>query len=292
MRLVLGTAQFSNQYGVLKKKVNVKKIFKFINGEKIIKSIDTSPFYGEAEKIIGKNLERNIKIITKINPFKFISTSKNLDNFKKDFDNTLKNLQTNSVHGLLFHKESDIMKIKNDFFFYYLDELKKHKIIKKIGFSSYNLDNINYNMNLYNFKIVQLPVNIFNSRYEYIRNINYYRKKFDLEFHARSIFLQGLGFLKKIKSPRFKKLNDKLIMMDKISKKFSITNYDLMLSGVSRFDCIDSFIIGCSSYSDLIALKKFNNHKLKKQILDKLIINDIFINDPRKWPRKINYETY
>ena len=76
MKFALGTAQFSNDYGLLKKKVDVKKIFKFVNNQKIIRSIDTSPFYGEAEKLIGKYLKRNVKITTKINPFKFVSTKK------------------------------------------------------------------------------------------------------------------------------------------------------------------------------------------------------------------------
>ena len=44
MKFALGTAQFSNEYGLLKK-ANVKKIFEFVNKESIIESIDTSPFW-------------------------------------------------------------------------------------------------------------------------------------------------------------------------------------------------------------------------------------------------------
>ena len=287
MNFALGTAQFSNEYGLLKKKVNVKKIFKFVNNEKIIRSIDTSPFYGEAEKLIGKYLKRDVKITTKINPFRFISTRKNLDAFKKNLEISLKNLKTEAIDGILFHKEADIKKIKKDVFFYYLDELIKNKIIKKVGFSAYNLDSLNENLNIYDFKVVQLPLNIFNSNFNYIKTINLMKNKFKLEFHARSIFLQGLGLFEKVNNYRFKKLNDKLKIMNKISKKYSISHHDIMLSGVSRFNCIDSFVIGCSSYNDLIELKNFKPKKLKNDHFNSLIIKDNFINDPRKWPKKI-----
>lgn len=287
MNISLGTAQFSNNYGLLKKKVNVKKIFKFVNNEKIIKSIDTSPFYGDAEKLIGKHLHRNVKITTKINPFKSISTKKNLDIFKKDLEISLKNLKLESIDGILFHREEDIKKIKKDVFFYYLDELIKNKIIKKVGFSAYNLDNFSENLNIYNFKVAQLPINIFNSNVDYIKNINLMKKKFKLELQARSIFLQGLGLFKKINNSKFKKLNNKLKIMREISKKYSITHHDIMLTGVSRFNCIDSFIIGCGSYNDLIVLKKFKPIKLENDYFNSLIIKDNFINDPRKWPKKI-----
>lgn len=287
MKFALGTAQFSNDYGLLKKKVDVKKIFKFVNNQKIIRSIDTSPFYGEAEKLIGKYLKRNVKITTKINPFKFVSTKKNLDIFKKDLEVSLKNLKLETIDGILFHREADIKKIKKDVFFYYLDELIKNKVINKVGFSTYNLDSLNENLNVYNFKVVQLPLNIFNSNFNYIKNIKLMKKKFNLEFQARSIFLQGLGLLQKVNNNRFKKLNDKLKIMNKISKKYSISHYDIMLTGVSRFNWIDSFIVGCSSSNDLIALKKFKPVKFKDDYFKSLIIKDNFINDPRKWPKKI-----
>ena len=60
-----------------------------------------------------------------------------------------------------------------------------------------------------------------------------------------------------------------------------------MLSGVSRFDFIDSFIIGCSSFNDLKEKKNFKQKKLKNKYFNSLIIRDSFINYPRKWPKKI-----
>ena len=212
---------------------------------------------------------------------------KNLDIFKKDLEVSLKNLKLDTIDGILFHREADIKKIKKDVFFYYLDELIKNKVINKVGFSTYNLDSLNENLNVYNFKIVQLPLNIFNSNFNYIKNIKLMKKKFNLEFQARSIFLQGLGLLQKVNNNRFKKLNDKLKIMNKISKKYSISHYDIMLTGVSRFNWIDSFIVGCSSSNDLIALKKFKPVKFKDDYFKSLIIKDNFINDPRKWPKKI-----
>ena len=57
MKLALGTAQLTSEYGLLKKKLDKKKISKFfeiINNKNFIKLIDTSPYYNKSEKVIGK----------------------------------------------------------------------------------------------------------------------------------------------------------------------------------------------------------------------------------------------
>jgi aryl-alcohol dehydrogenase-like predicted oxidoreductase len=80
MKFSLGTAQFSNNYGVLKKKTDPEKIFRFINSENSINFIDTAPGYINSEKLIGKfkhkvdwiNLLLNNKNITHRNIYKII----------------------------------------------------------------------------------------------------------------------------------------------------------------------------------------------------------------------------
>ena len=68
-KLVLGGANFGQIYGIDKKKINqqeIKKIFRFFKdkNKKII--IDSSPNYGNCEKILGEIKFQNYLIITKI----------------------------------------------------------------------------------------------------------------------------------------------------------------------------------------------------------------------------------
>ena len=69
MRLTLGTANFLKNYSLIQKD-NLNSLYKkkLILKAKIlgIKFIDTSPAYGNAEKIIGKTGVKIFKIITKI----------------------------------------------------------------------------------------------------------------------------------------------------------------------------------------------------------------------------------
>lgn len=287
MKFSLGTAQLSNNYGVLKKKVKPKKIFNFINNDKTINLIDTAPAYCGAEKIIGKYLERKIKIITKISPFKYISTEKNLDKLKRDFENSLKNLKRDSIYGLLFHDEKNIKYLKNDKFYSYLVELQKYKLVEKIGFSSYQVDEIENYFHFFRFNIVQLPINIFNLNKKYINKLKFFKKKYNIEIHARSLFLQGLGLANQIQNKKFSKLNQKLNIIKKISSKYNIQKEDILISAVSRHRFIEKIIVGCSSINDLMILKKFKNKQINDKYFQKLIIRDQFITDPRKWPKKL-----
>ena len=288
MNIALGTAQFIKNYGLVKKKSYPEKIFNFVNNCKKIKMIDTSPSYGSAEKIIGKYLKKDIKITNKINPFKYTSVDKNLDVFKKEFENSMVNLKVNKIHGLLFHKESDIQIAKHDKFFYYLEHLIKTKTVSKVGFSTYETKNLNKNLKYFNFKIIQLPVNIFNSNKKYIKSLKNFKENNKIEIHARSIFLQGLGFEEKIKDRRFLELNKKLKILSKISQKCKISKFKLMLKGIYDPKLINTYIIGINSFNEIKEINTLNavNDKNLNISFKKFVINNSFVLDPRKWPKE------
>ena len=69
--LGIGSANFGIKYGLNSsrsiRKSEIKKIFKYLNSSKKKYFIDTSPNYGNAECLIGKNIreKKNFKIITK-----------------------------------------------------------------------------------------------------------------------------------------------------------------------------------------------------------------------------------
>lgn len=286
MKFGLGTANFSHNYGLLKKKANTQEIFKFLNKEKSITLIDTAPAYANSEKLIGKYLKKKIKIITKINPLQFSSAEKNLDKFKREFDNSLHNLKINSIYGVLFHRDVDVYKKNHDKFFYYLEDLVKLKLVRKIGLSTYNTKDIADFFKIFKFKIIQMPINIFNIHDNYINNLYKLKKDYNFELHARSIFLQGLGFLNEINHKHFYKLNKKLNLLSQISRETKISKFEIMLYGVRKLKIADNYILGFRSYNDMLHLKNFSQKRIKFSY-KKFLINDKLILDPRKWPKKI-----
>ena len=61
-KIIIGTAQFIDNYGIKKK--NIKKFKTFYKKIKKYDNIflDTSPKYGNAERYIGNKLSKNIKV--------------------------------------------------------------------------------------------------------------------------------------------------------------------------------------------------------------------------------------
>ena len=60
-RLIIGTANFDNDYGILNNKLSkkeIEKVLKFCFNNNI-KTIDSAPTYGEAEKVIGNFLQNH-----------------------------------------------------------------------------------------------------------------------------------------------------------------------------------------------------------------------------------------
>ena len=74
--------------------------------------------------------------------------------------------------------------------------LKTKKLVKKIGLSANNMDDILPIINKYHFDVVQIPLNVFDRRAIDSGIIKYLKNK-NIEVHVRSIFLQGLLLMKK-----------------------------------------------------------------------------------------------
>ncbi len=102
-KICIGSANFGSHYGYKNLRINKKeilKIFKVLKKKKI-SYIDTAINYKNSEKVIGK-YNRNFQIITKIphvpkiekDPKKWI---------EKKISESLKNLKSKKLYGVLFH---------------------------------------------------------------------------------------------------------------------------------------------------------------------------------------------
>ena len=105
-RIIIGTAQFSNNYGLSKIKNNIDNKHKLLN--KILEykchGIDTALEYGNAQKNIGSwiiNKKHIPKIYTKI------SCSGNINESNKMFSKCLKQLKIDKIEALLIHNQNN-----------------------------------------------------------------------------------------------------------------------------------------------------------------------------------------
>ncbi len=141
MKLIIGTVLFGLSYGINKTtKISFKETTKILNTaqKNNIELLDSAPLYGNSEKIIGKQNNSQFKIVTKtphLNTKEI--TKKELSILTDTFKNSLKNLNQKNIYGLLIHNTDDLFSKNGYLLLETLQQLKKEKLVEKIGVSVY-----------------------------------------------------------------------------------------------------------------------------------------------------------
>ncbi len=287
-KIVLGTAQFSGDYGITRTTKNFTKkeshkILKTCYLKKI-RHLDTSIDYENSLKKISSFKYKDWQITTKIDPKKlnfssehnlYLSLERQILLFKKkSSQKTIKNLLI---------RNADIMQTsKGKILFKVLKKIKKKKLIINFGYSIYNFKNLKRIINNYKPDLIQCPYNLFDRRIENVKIKDLLKKK-KIKIQVRSIFLQGV-LLKKIDQlPKFFHKWKKFFMnLNKIAKINNLTNLSLCFNFVNNNKDIDEILIGVQNN---IELKQILNIKMKKKIN---INHNLFrpssrLIDPTKW---------
>jgi aryl-alcohol dehydrogenase-like predicted oxidoreductase len=283
MKLVLGSAQIGMDYGLLNKKKISRKEFKKIEVLALkanIKFIDTAINYGDSENIIGNSKLRNLHIITKIK----LPNKKNIhirNWVLKEISNSLNRLKIDKIYGLLVHDYKDLLGKQGRSYLLFLKELKRKKIIKYIGISIYNSEEIKKIWKFWKPDLVQVPFNPLDNRILDSGWIDLL-KKFKIKIFVRSVFLQGL-LINEHSSYIINK--SYIILLNKFKNwcyKKNITLLQACLHFVKQFKKIDYLVIGFNNYNQL---QEIIDVFKKKQIIipKKFSTNKINLIDPRKW---------
>lgn len=289
MKLTVGSVQLGMKYGIFEnKRVNkteFKKIEKLVLLSKI-DSIDTSTNYGFSEKIIGNSKLNKLKIISKIKlPASYKVKKKDIQKFVSlEIESSLKKLKTNSLYGLLVHDQKNLLGERGKIFLSSLKELKKKKIVKKIGLSIYSPSELRKIWKFWKPEIVQAPFNILDQRLEKSGWLNIL-KKYRVKVFARSCFLQGLliGNQDSLNIHSSHKL-----ILNKFNNwcKFKkISRLKACLHFVKQFKKIDYLIVGFDNYIQLKEIFDTFDKKITIAI-PKFSTNRLSLIDPRKWKKK------
>jgi aryl-alcohol dehydrogenase-like predicted oxidoreductase len=283
MKLVIGSAQLGMNYGLFNnRKINhieLKKIEKLVLKSKI-NFIDTAISYGDSENIIGSSKLKNLHIITKIKlPSKKIIQVR--DWTLKEISKSLYKLKIKKIYGVLIHDYKDLLGKYGKDYLLSLQELKKKKIIKKIGISIYDSHEIKKIWKFWKPDLIQVPFNPLDNRILDSGWVDVFRK-FKVKIFARSIFLQGL-LINEDNSFIINK--NYLILLNKF-KNWCYKNNISLLQGcihfVKQFKKIDYLVVGFNNYNQLKEIIDVFN---KKQIIvpKKFSTNKKNLIDPRKW---------
>jgi len=286
-KLVIGTAQFSSNYGISNTSGKVKpdmaeKILRLANKSNI-KSIDTAIGYKNCHQILGKIGVKNFEIITKIPELynKYEDTSCIID---KLINKSRIDLKVNSLNTILIHKPDQLKNKIGEEIIKKLDHLKNNGIFKKIGISIYSPEEIDSLKNVYDFEVVQCPINVFDRRMSETGKLEELKSK-GTEIHARSIFLQGLLLMKSESIPG--KFNKWINLINEWNKYNNFNQTQMIKTAVNHVFSqknIDKVIIGFQSDKQLEQILGLINVE-EIELPNDLKTNDELLLNPIEWDR-------
>lgn len=193
-RLALGTAQFGLNYGIANQAGQV-----LINDAATIldcaaaaglDTLDTAIAYGDSEERLGQIGVNQWQIVSKLPqlPDRSLDVSAWV---RASVMGSLERLKVSCLGGLLLHHPADLLGSQGDALYAAMAELKSQGVVKKIGISIYQPDELDTLLGRMAFDVVQAPFNILDRR---LIDSGWLGRLRDLgvELHVRSVFMQGL----------------------------------------------------------------------------------------------------
>tara|TARA_B100000989_G_scaffold132804_1_gene98619 strand:+ start:387 stop:1247 length:861 start_codon:yes stop_codon:yes gene_type:complete len=286
MKIVIGTANFNQNYGLINSKIKnyyeVKRILNYCR-KKNIKYLDTSFSYNLSKKFINSLNFKNLNIITKIKlPKK--NKKKFIEDLEKKLMRELKFYKADKFYALLLHNSKDLKSKYGNELLKKIIHLKKIGLVNKLGVSIYDTNELNLIFRKFTPNIIQLPINIIDRRF-LEKKIILKLRKMKIQIQARSIFLQGIltknpETLKSLK--KNKRLYEIISSLCNWCIKKNLNLKEACLLFVKEQKSINFLTIGVESLEEL----KQNLSSLSKNKnfdLSRFASENKKIIDPRKW---------
>lgn len=191
-KLVLGTANFGLNYGIISEKVSIQDISSLLitaHANKI-EHIDTASGYGSAEETIGSLTTEtsNFKIITKLS----VNETDNVDKVLIRFTNSLEKLKVEKTWAVLIHNFDALLKENKSTVIRSFLKVREMKQAEYIGISVYTLDEVIRAKEIFpELEVFQIPDNVCDRRLRKSSVLNEMSISGNY-FFVRSIFQQGL----------------------------------------------------------------------------------------------------
>jgi aryl-alcohol dehydrogenase-like predicted oxidoreductase len=247
-KIAIGSVQFGLNYGISNTagQVTEDEIDQILEYaiSRGINYIDTAQAYGNSEQVLGR--------FSKKYPLVFITKLKadfgSGDAIISSFKASLHKLNVDALHGLLYHDFQSFKDQPNSF--EVLKDFKRNGQVKKIGFSLYHPEEVQYLVDRkLDFDIVQVPYNIFDRRFEpWFEVLN----SLGVEIHVRSTFLQGIIFMDTNNLPSFfNGFSSKLALFNLTCERLGVSPGQLALQFVAANPYIAKIVLGVQSLEHL-----------------------------------------
>jgi aryl-alcohol dehydrogenase-like predicted oxidoreductase len=290
MKLILGTAQFGLDYGVSNTRGktvihDAKKILEYAYDNNI-STIDTAIQYGNSEGVIGNSINKrdDWEIITKTISFTGDSINEaHVKQLRESFNHSLLNLNKTHIYGLLLHSCNNLFLPGGEKLLQEMKRMKNEGLVKKIGISLYDSKQIDRILRNYSIDLVQLPINILDQRL--INDGSLIKlKEYNIEVHARSVFLQGLLLMPlNAIHPWFNPIMGTLEKFHTEAKKRNMSVLQLALAFIQGIDEIDGVVFGVNTLEQLHEIIGAVSVYTDTNSLFSMSISDSVFLNPSNW---------
>ena len=286
-RLSLGTAQFGMNYGITNQqgKISIEDMREMLiyANAKGLNFLDTASVYASSEINLGKIGLQKWNVISKIPPVSNKINDEKVSNWIiNSVEESLSKLKLKSLYAILIHNPKDLLGKQGKEIFDSLKLLKKMNYVNKVGISTYGDDFLNEIIPHISIDLIQTTFNIFDQRLKksgWLKKI----KEFDIELHARSVFLQGLLLMKKENRPKqFTKWTSFWKKWDEFIKKKNKNSYEICLNFVMSHLEIDKIIIGVDNLAQIKNLIK-SAKPINFGITEDFSCSDLDLINPQNW---------
>lgn len=262
-----------------------------------INVLDTARTYGNSEEVIGDFIKDHesgaFHIVTKFHIPSDLHVDSNAcwTNALVSVRTSLQHLQVPSVAGTIMHagigdSVDDILTFLPNI----LSRLKLEGLTKWGGVSLYHPEDFPKLMRYPDIEWVQLPFNLFDHRA--FSHLNSDEKIENTMIVARSVFLQGLFFLKEEQlSGPFSIARDLIKKLRKLSEKYQLSIAEIAFKYVAEHPLIDAVVVGVDNVQQLRMNIDLLNRPalpsdLTREIEESFSEVDPWIITPGLWPQK------
>jgi len=281
-KIVLGTAQFSMDYGItnVSGQPTKKEVFNILSlaWGKGVRRFDTAPGYG-SEKLLGEfivahGLKNEVKVLTKIPSLEGSSNCR--QTIQSSLESSLEHLGC-PINVLFLHKAADSVLLLEDSNTF--ENLLNENPVSTIGVSVYKPEEVK-KLSECQFELAfQFPFNILDRRFDSVSMQEGKR-------YARSIFLQGLLASKNgLRQDAPKAL---LALHNDYHNRIAENNLNpvqFALSFVANAKNLDYFIVGVDTvgqFHDVLNFNLYDHKQMNVVDIFRLSIDNKWL-DPRAW---------
>lgn len=285
-KLALGTAQFGLDYGVANTagKVPITEVCEILEfaKESGVDTIDTAMAYGDSEKVLGSLGVSDFQVVTKLGSL-LADPQKVKGKVQAEVVGALERLGVTSLYGLLLHNPADLFGRGSEILMATLMELKDMGLVRKLGVSVYEPQELRRVMQVMSPELVQLPVNLVDRRFEREGLLKELRER-GVEIHARSAFLQGLLLMPYEDIPaKFNRWHELMEHWDLVKQQSPFSPTALCLSYPLSLPEVNRVVVGVDNLGQLKELLSTECNEAPTVDLSFLESSDPILINPSKW---------